>query len=323
MNEPIASCPLCDSANIRVEHSGLPIIITCNRCGRFRTREHLFDAIKDYADRYLLSGVTRELTDRDQVRRPWVLDDDRFAGRTIADDKFDEIVRFAPRSVVERSERLLMALARQSKHPGDLVGIDYTTDYPLAYAKNGAECRFYVKHLIDSELLDDPRNETLDGKLTVSVSSKGWQAIEQLQKTGIRSDQGFIAMSFAPDLNDAYHSGLHVGIEQAGFRPARVDKEEFIDGIFDKVIALIRQSRFVVADLTGMKPNVYLEVGFAQGLGLPVIPTCRDSDIGTVQFDLKHLNVIVWKTPAELAERLKNRIAAVIGIGPLATESAT
>jgi hypothetical protein len=73
-----------------------------------------------------------------------------------------------------------------------------------------------------------------------------------------------------------------------------------------------------VADYTGHRGGVYFEAGFALGLGLKVIPTCRDDEIFELHFDIKHLNTLGWQTPAELADKLNKRIRAVIGAGPSA-----
>ena len=86
-------------------------------------------------------------------------------------------------------------------------------------------------------------------------------------------------------------------------------------------MAEIRRSRFVVADYTGQVNGVYFEAGFALGLGLTVIPTCRADEVPKLHFDIKHLNTLLWSTPAELAEGLNKRIRAVIGAGPEASNT--
>src|SRR6266487_3671968 len=58
------------------------------------------------------------------------------------------------------------------------------------------------------------------------------------------------------------------------------------------------------------------EAGFALGLGLIVIPTCRRNDVGKLHFDIKHLNTLLWASPKELADGLAKRIRAVVGGGP-------
>ena len=89
------------------------------------------------------------------------------------------------------------------------------------------------------------------------------------------------------------------------------------DRIDNEIVALIRQSKFIVADYTGQRGGVYFESGFAQGLGLPVIWTCREDDMENLHFDTSHFNFLPWeedKLP-EFEEKLKNRILAVIGKG--------
>jgi nucleoside 2-deoxyribosyltransferase len=96
-------------------------------------------------------------------------------------------------------------------------------------------------------------------------------------------------------------------------------KKEHINKIDDEIIAEIRRSAFVVADCTGHRQNVYFEAGFAIGLGLRVIWTCRKDQIKDLHFDIRQYNCIDWKTPAELAKKLQFRIEALFGQGPLST----
>ena len=144
-------------------------------------------------------------------------------------------------------------------------------------------------------------------------------AAEALGESKSNSAQGFVAMWFDPSLQDAWINGFDPGIRVAGFRPFRIDA--YVSGITDEIMAEIRRSRFVVADYTGQANGVYFEAGFALGLGLRVIPTCRADEIDKLHFDIKHLNALLWNTPADLAEGLNRRIRAVIGAGPDADPS--
>jgi hypothetical protein len=155
-----------------------------------------------------------------------------------------------------------------------------------------------------------------NGGAGCSLSIKGILRAEALGRGTSNSAQGFVAMSFDTSLNDAWLNGFEPGIRGAGFRPLRIDNKEYIGGITDEMIAEIRRSRFVVADYTGQRNGVYFEAGFALGLGLAVIPTCRENEIGKLHFDIKHLNTLPWKTSAELAQSLTKRIRAVVGTGP-------
>ena len=101
----------------------------------------------------------------------------------------------------------------------------------------------------------------------------------------------------------------------------RIDRKEHVNKIDDEIVAEIRRARFVVADFThgdtGARGGVYYEAGFAHGLDIPVIFTCRKDRLDDVHFDTRQYNHIVWETPEELQDRLAKRIAAVLGDGPI------
>lgn len=154
----------------------------------------------------------------------------------------------------------------------------------------------------------------------ITVLPRGYEQVSAAA-LDIQSDQAFVAMWFDNSMLDAYEHGIELAVRSAGYRPMRIDRKEHVNKIDDEIIAEIRRSRFLIADFTS-KPNnprggVYFEAGFALALGKPVIWTCRQDVIDHVHFDTRQFNHIVWASPEELAERLKNRIGAVIGSGPL------
>ena len=127
-------------------------------------------------------------------------------------------------------------------------------------------------------------------------------------------------MWFDDAMVDYRNQGIVPAIERAGFKAFTIDRKEHVNKIEDEVIAEIRRSRFVVADFThgpdGARGSVYYEAGFAHGLGLDVIFTCRADCLEGLHFDTSHYNHIVWTTPEDLREQLGARILAVIGEGP-------
>jgi len=152
------------------------------------------------------------------------------------------------------------------------------------------------------------------------ITVKGYQRLEELKKTRPNSAQAFVAMWFDDTMNDAWEKGFEPAIIDAGYKPMRIDRKEHINKIDDEIIAEIRRSRFVVADFTS-KPKearggVYYEAGFAHGLNIPVIYTCRKDRLDDVHFDTRQFNHLTWKTPEYLRKDLSRRISAVIGDGP-------
>ena len=77
----------------------------------------------------------------------------------------------------------------------------------------------------------------------------------------------------------------------------------------------------MVADFThgdnGARGGVYYEAGFAHGLGIPVIYSCRADLMDELHFDTRQIYHVVWSNPEELRIGLMQRIGALIGDGPL------
>lgn len=123
----------------------------------------------------------------------------------------------------------------------------------------------------------------------------------------------FVAMWFDPSMEEIYQVGIYKPPKDLGYNPIRVDRVEHNDRIDQKIFDLIRRSRFVVSDITGQRGGVYYEAGFASGLGLPVIQSCKSVDFPKRHFDVLTINTIVYNTPQELAEQLVDRVRATIG----------
>lgn len=145
------------------------------------------------------------------------------------------------------------------------------------------------------------------------MTATGWSRVCELQGTNKEdSKYVFVAMSFDPKLKATYTDGIRKAIVDTNYIPVRVDAVEFNDKICDEIIAHIRKSKFVIADVTQHKTGVYFEAGFAMWLGKPVIWTCKEEDLEKVHFDTRQYNHIVWKDENDLYERLFRRIQATI-----------
>ena len=123
----------------------------------------------------------------------------------------------------------------------------------------------------------------------------------------------FVAMWFDTSMEETYQVGIYSPLKDLGYNPIRVDKKEHNDRIDQQIFDEIRKSRFMISDITGHRGGVYYEAGFASGLGLPVIQTCKESDFEKRHFDVFTINTIVYKTNEELAARLRQRVLETIG----------
>ena len=129
-------------------------------------------------------------------------------------------------------------------------------------------------------------------------------------------------------LQDIAHTLGYLKIEnqsvQVTVNALRVDEDEYQGGVVDRIKAQIRRSKFMIADYTGNRGGVYLEAGFAEGLGLTVINTCEQASIDSddpakrPHFDVAHTNMIGWSKNdlTTFEQRLRFRIEALFGHGP-------
>lgn len=133
------------------------------------------------------------------------------------------------------------------------------------------------------------------------------------------SREVFVAMSFEEKQSlRAYQDALKMVCKERGFSAERIDQRstgETYD-IVQKIHCEIEASGFVVADLTGARPNVYYEIGYARGLGKPIILTMeKDAE---VHFDIAGQKVIRWETHLDLREKLDpelKELSIQFGIG--------
>jgi nucleoside 2-deoxyribosyltransferase len=128
-----------------------------------------------------------------------------------------------------------------------------------------------------------------------------------------------MAMKFGePETDRIYGEHFKAAVQETGFELRRNDESQRAGLIDDLMRVQIRQSRFVIADLTDHSNGAYWEAGYAEGLGKPVIYTCRkdvfEDPTGGAHFDTNHHLTVVWD-PADMTRavaQLKATIRATL-----------
>jgi hypothetical protein len=126
-------------------------------------------------------------------------------------------------------------------------------------------------------------------------------------------------MSYADDLDleDVYESFKDVTAD-LGYRCERVTHENAGSRIVPDILDRIRGAAFTIVDITHLRPNVFYELGYADGLGKKVVVTAKD---GTEPpFDISDIPTIFWKNQKGLKVDLRARILQVV---PTALPKAT
>ena len=299
INCPICHCVLKKQAELTDDHR---YCIQCPRCGDFNISQIVvngeFSTQGDntkYGERWKISSAIR--TQFENGDKPEI---------TTGSLEIILDTIYFPTDPFEIIDLILLFV--MSKNPslgGEFRLTEY--DFPAVKLQSLKQYEFLFKKAEELKYI-----ENTDGHYSYQLGLEGWKRVNELKKTNIDSNVGFVAMWFDDQLNEAWTDGIKKAIEEAGYHAIRLDFEEHNEKICDKIIAEIKRAKFVVADFTGQRRNVYFEAGFALGLGIPVIWTCRKDSKDKLHFDTRQYNYIEWSSVEELREKLNNRIRATI-----------
>ena len=281
----------------------------CNHCGSFvLPNDMLLPSFYGPEENYYpLSCYLFENKDVHDINHPLRL----------SKTELERISKLPPLSVEEKVDRILRYINNHSSYYGENVSVIPE----IIYSRNEDELYNLIKELTKQGFVDD--SLYVDGNPSASIKIKGIEYIKQKNIEEIK-DSCFIAMWFSSEMDAVYKECIVPACIEAGYKPIRVDDEQFNGDITDKIIASIRTTHFTIADLTGYRGGVYYEAGFAKGLGKEVILTCRadwfDGDPKEnkrVHFDVNHLSIIQWEESdkASFKQNLKDRIVATLGQG--------
>lgn len=142
-----------------------------------------------------------------------------------------------------------------------------------------------------------------------TLSPKGYSRIEELQRNTAYGKLVLVAMQFGQETKPL-REAIRKGVSEAGYLPRFIDEFEHNNQITPELLKQIKNSKFVVVDLSHQNNGAYFEEGYAMGLGKPVIQLCKEGV--KLHFDIAQKNTIIWETESDIPERLKNRIIATI-----------
>jgi hypothetical protein len=179
----------------------------------------------------------------------------------------------------------------------------YATDYKLESGGPDPPPELLNPSIADKDCTSSFINEVRRMQADPVVSSL-------LQKAFAAPEQKvFVIMKFDdPLLDSAYEGAMKPIIEEFGLRSFRISEVQNSGKITDQVLENIATSRFVLADLSGERPNCYYEAGFAHAIGKELIFTIHKGD--HIHFNLAGHRFIQWETEEVLRKALRARLRA-------------
>ena len=259
-------CPVClNGCTLDTDIRGGASLVICPLCGKFRFGDdaqslHAFLQHNHPKRLYKISYHLRAISEEALGKR----DNSYYPVYTTSD--FTKMTEAPELTVAEKSILLLKHIARRSSYPGHSVSFFPTSDYSVMGARTYQEAYFHIGSLVERGQL---KSENIQNGSMCTVTAAGWNELDRIAQSGIDSPNGFIAMWFDPRQNEV-EEAIRGAVNASGYEPIRIDKVEHVNRIDDEIVARIRQSRFLVADLTGGRAGVYFEAGLMIGLGRPV-----------------------------------------------------
>jgi len=270
------------------------VTVQCKRCGEYQVAPSTIDILRRIP-----------ANDRPKISE-WIYQSNRQGeSPEISADTIHSISGRRMLTFGERRVRLLLYLAEESQYtPGQPMDITNPKIQAIILSYNLRMVAHIVVNLRNAGFVQS----IPPGRIVLTTT--GITEAERLNRANTISTQGFVAMWRDPAMESAWLIGIEPVIREAGYTAQRMDKRKHTNTICDEMITEIRKSRFIVADFTGQRRDVYFVAGYANGYELPVIWTCRKDEVNNLDFDIHQYNVITWETPEELGQRLKSRLVA-------------
>jgi nucleoside 2-deoxyribosyltransferase len=307
MEDNSSKCPVCNEnakGNGLNHDQGGPV--SCARCGDFSISRK---AIANIRNAYLTERQRANISG-------WLRENRDFH---ITDKNLEWLERLPTPSFHSRADMVLMNFEKQTEYAGQLIELTVYEFIRKVWCLNANELDEILGYLCSiGRLSIEDGSRSLSKPYCCSrfkIGPDGWAHLEKLKSINADMQQGFVAMWFDPSMARVYEEAIDPGIDGAGYKPFKIDQKEHTGKIDDEIIAQIRRSRFVVADFTGHRGGVYFEAGFARGLGIEVIWTCREDHLNDIHFDIRQYNCIVWEENnlEKFRKRLQYRIESVLG----------
>jgi len=309
----MSNCPICQTELSKESIAVSPITFgyECERCGKFvlssETKRYLEYLLQtNHLEKDVISHAIRKMQKKNYDC--WPLIDNRL---------LDAILKHPLPTPSEQVDNLIQWFG-ENVSPGQFYQIEPLMFQSIAGTKNSDGLRWILEYLVERGFL---QHEAGGGVITdpyvLTLSFEGWGYYKQLEKGATNSHRAFMAMKYGDkELDCLVEKYFKPAVACTGFELFRLDENPQAGLIDDRLRVEIRNSKFLIADLTHENNGAYWEAGYAEGLGKPVIYTCQKEkfDKQKTHFDTNHHLTVKWDSEEiqKAMEMLKATIRATL-----------
>ena len=308
MEQYIGECYVCgSSAEKNIDYSNDRTMYFCPVCGRFQLG--VGDKISDLNFNHLASYLahnrfpvddfeyryhtTLNKDACDKYKKEYDLDEAWYAIPVHMDSEMIEA--WYPKSFTEKVDYILQYIYKHTPHMGqELTWSDKEAfsalfvdvfDNPITNSlgtspirRDKADCwkeaEFVLNYLAKRSFIEFDDNLVSDKKYIIRLAPDGYERVDELQRNTSHGRAVLVAMQFG-DETKYLREAIRKGITGAGYQAVFIDEVQHNNFITPELLKHIRDSKFVVVDLTHGNNGAYFEEGYAMGLGKPVIQLCK------------------------------------------------
>lgn len=286
-----SKCPVCQGAvSDPVKKKGKHIHYACLRCGEFviaaRAEKELLRSAYDKPARKWMSHVIRRKYEG--AKRPIELDASSISGLAAG---------MAYPNPSTQADYLVLWVGENQRSPGNFYAADPDAAAAVMGAKNEEDVGFIYKTLRQRGILQRHDGIMLNMH-ELQLTFEGWEKYNQLKAGFSHSNRVFMAMKFnQPDLDKLFNDFYKPILNELGYDLFRLDDAPKAGSITNRMRVAIKESRFVIADLSYGNRGAYWEAGFGEGLGKQVIYSVNESTLDKDHhFDVQGQQAVIWTT---------------------------
>lgn len=341
--KPHNSCPICKTEKeviSQADYAQSTVFYVCPVCGRFQLGAFGFVPKDNIDENHLASYLfyhSHNHQNSSEYRYHTVLDKETCDAYKADFERgvyqhglpvhmnAEIVENWYPKTFSERIDYILLYLNAHIPHIGQQFIFSYQELLSLLFIdrkeyKNGKaewrdaefceeELEYMLQYLRDSSYISYTDGSSEDDYVSLRLTPNGYSRIDALQKNTFSGRNVLVAMKFGDDTK-LLREAIRKGVTDAGYIAIFIDEVQHNDFITPELLKYIRDSKFVVVDLTHQNNGAYFEEGYAMGLGKPVIQLCQIET--KLHFDIAQKNSIMWQIEDDIPQKLCNRIKATI-----------